>query len=78
MKIGSNQRPVSYGSTESKVVNENTDPQKSVASTSKKAVDTMTDARADGFAADGKITMSEFKNSEAKKVIFDWAITDDE
>ena len=75
MKIGSNQRPVS-GSTESNSVNENTDTKQSAVS--KKAVDTMTDARADRFAADGKITMGEFKNSKTTKVIQDGALTDDE
>lgn len=76
MKIGSNQNPGSYGLTESNFVNENTDTRKSFPT--KKAVDTMTDARADGFAADGKITMGEFKNSEVKNVTHNWAIADEE
>lgn len=77
MKIGSNQRPGFNVPTESNVVSENkTDTKKNNAN---QAVDTMTDARADGFAADGKITMGErVKNSESKKAIFDWALTDEE
>jgi hypothetical protein len=77
MKIGSNQNPVFYRSTESNVLSENADAKKGA--TSKKTVDTMTDARVDGFAADGKISMGErVKNSESKKAVFDWAVTDDE
>ncbi|MCI0611938.1 hypothetical protein L0244_03015 [bacterium] len=76
MKIGSNQNPVSYSPTELNVVSENADTKKGAAS--KKTVDIMTDARAAGFAADGKITMGELKNSEPKKVILDWAITEEE
>ncbi len=77
MKIGSNQRPGFNVSTESNVVSENkSDTKKSIAN---RAVDTMTDARTDGFAADGKISMGErVKNSESKKAIFDWALTDEE
>lgn len=76
MKIGSNQRSGFNVPTESNVISENkTDKTKSIIN---KAVDTMTDARTDGFAADGKITMGErVKNSESKKV-FDWAVTDEE
>ena len=77
MKIGSNQRPGFNVPTESNVVSENADTKKGA--TGKKTVDTMTDARADGFAADGKISMGErVKNSESKKAVFDWAITDEE
>lgn len=76
MKIGSNQRSGFNVPTESNVISENkTDKTKSIIN---KAVDTMTDARTDSFAADGKITMGErVKNSESKKV-FDWAVTDEE
>lgn len=78
MKIGSSQRPISNVPTESNVVNENkTDSRKS---SGNKAVDTMTDARVDGFAADGKITMGQrFQTkSSAVNVIRDGALTDDE